>query len=129
MIGFCIVCPRLASRGRELLTGYSVKKYWLLRFVLLERCGLYNGAGYIPIGQDRDEPRGNRQQIAWRESRARRPAPLWIRAAQVIDKGASSRPASSGSFAVIVSPAHSPVLGQGWARCRGHPCASRNLVL
>jgi hypothetical protein len=70
--------------------------------------------GYIPIGQDRDEPRGNRQQIARRESRARRPAPLWIRASQTIEaKGASSRPASSGSFAVIVSPAHSPVLGQG----------------
>jgi hypothetical protein len=55
MIGFCIVCPRLASRRREFLTGFFGEKVIVAEISITRASSALQRRDYIPIGLDRDE--------------------------------------------------------------------------
>jgi hypothetical protein len=57
MIGFCIVCPRLASRRSEILTGFFREKVITAEISITRASWDLQRGDNIPIGLDRDEPR------------------------------------------------------------------------
>jgi hypothetical protein len=64
MIGFCIVCPRLASRRREILTGFFGEKIIAAEISITRALRALQRRDYAANGLDRGEARA-----IWVESR------------------------------------------------------------